>query len=103
MANEKTERNNPDDGKVEGTADDKVSNRRAFTTGLATLGAAAFLGGNAEAREAERGVKNKILDRIKGDMKADDKAMAFAYLKVGGQYAKGVEEEQQTPQNKSKA
>lgn len=89
MANEEIDKNSETS---EGNADDKVSNRRAFATGLATLGAAAFLGGKAEAREAEKGVKNKILDRIKGEMKSDDKMMAFAYLKVGGQYAKGVEE-----------
>jgi hypothetical protein len=92
MANEKLDTNNPEDVKVEAKAEDKVSNRRAFTAGLATLGTAALLGGKAEAGEADRSVKNKILDRIKSDMKSDDNKMAFAYLKVGGQYAKGVDE-----------
>lgn len=98
MANEQIDKNREDE-KLEGSTGEKVSNRRAFATGLATLGAAALLGGKAEGREAETGVKNKILDRIKGEMKSDDK-VAFAYLKVGGQYAKGKELEEAPIANK---
>jgi hypothetical protein len=77
--------NQPEDAKP-------VPSRRAFAVGLASIGAAAVLASKAEGQNLTDGeIKKKILQRIKTDLANNDVSLT-GYDKVGGHYAKSLDE-----------